>query len=753
MRAWVKHLDLNYDEGVSIFEFSRALRKLGFEAKTTEVMKHLDVDGSGDISLSELDPHAEKLWRKFRRWCVANFSNVEEMIEELCGDKLDSTWKAGQIRYQSFIVGLHRLGWENMQAGDDTLLFHVMETNHDGCIEASMLSFLPIEKKRQDRKLRAQQQSHHEPVKMKSVSFCELEKARDKFKSFLKRKFGGYIRAWRCALCPAGFMTLQKVSFQKACMTCGYMEDAKVLWQAFDKDDSGSISIDELDLRSAEILADFRNFVKANFKNSAAAFRALDLDGTRRVKFPEFANALKRFDFHRPARILFEGLNRNGQKTLIEEDLKFLDDWKPLPFLTVASNFQAVVELKELLVSTYKTCLKGFRSAFDVHMANHCNWHEFEAGCKKVGFRGDVPGAWRALDLKLKGYITMMEMDPVTSNGLYDFRVWAELEFGSIRSAFNVLDDDGSKEIAFREFNKCCHIYGFEGNGGQVFKALDINRNKQLCCKELMFVQHWEFPDQIAGHDTTAASRVPAGDLNPVEEKLKQLADAAKSNTSSRDALRDTCREARDVRNRQARPQTVAERLGREGRPDSASRRGALPSLPAGRQEEEQEVEPMILVTIELAEPLYAQPPYRLARSFRPRHTAHSLAPLPWSPAPEPPPTAGFRRTDFGQTYPSIASSELWPPQLPQTPRPGKLSGRMQTPRGMPTLDDLLLPVDADSQWPVQNPFRAASARKLSRQRSSEKLAAFRRTKAGSHSARTAGEKFQGLSALASVVR
>merc|ERR1712100_36886 len=81
---------------------------------------------------------------------------------------------------------------------------------------------------------------------------------------------------------------------------------------------------------------------------------------------------------------------------------------------------------------------------------------------------------------------------------------------------------------------------------------------------------------------------------------------------------------------------------------------------------------------------------------------------------------------------------ESWPPQLPRTPRTCRPSGRIQTPRGMPTLDDLLLPVDADSQWPMQNPFRAASARKLSRQKSCEKLAALRRVKVAARAAKAA---------------
>lgn len=247
-------------------------------------------------------------------------------------------------------------------------------------------------------------------------------------------------------------MGLQKIPFLKACAGIGYNDNLKLLWKAFDKDDSGSITIDELDLKSAEILADFRHFIKEKFGNSHDAFLAIDADGTRRVLINEFAASLKFYGFTRPARSLFHGLNRHGRKTIVEEDLKFLDDWKPLPYLTVSVNHKAAAEFKQLLFNSYRTYLKGWRKCLDISMTNHVNWQEFEAGCKKLGFRGDVAGAWRALDVQLKGYITLQEIDPSISTSLYDFRVWAELEFGSIRSAFMCFDDDNSKEITQKEF-------------------------------------------------------------------------------------------------------------------------------------------------------------------------------------------------------------------------------------------------------------------------------------------------------------
>merc|ERR1719424_792077 len=87
--------------------------------------------------------------------------------------------------------------------------------------------------------------------------------------------------------------------------------------------------------------------------------------------------------------------------------------------------------------------------------------------------------------------------------------------------------------------------------------------------------------------------------------------------------MRSTAPEASSPRSRapsKQRPQTVAEKLGR---PDSGRRSTLLPQLPGKPvpvPKQEEENEPMVLVTMELAQPLYAKAPYRLNKQFvRPR--------------------------------------------------------------------------------------------------------------------------------------
>jgi Ca2+-binding EF-hand superfamily protein len=721
---------------------------MGFTAGA-ELLKVIDEDGSGEISLAEIDPDSSRLWSKFRTWCAEQFVDVGVMLKSLGGK---SAFQAGELSYTEFKDGLARLGWENDQPGEDEILTKALDKNNVGKIPEAQLSFLTIERKRIHRKEAARQEALKYVVRANPEDDpTNIRRARTKFKRFLKRKFGNYIRAWRSVLSPSGSMNLQKVAFLKACSSCGYNENLKLLWKAFDKDDSGSISIDELDLQSAELLAHFKNFIKARFGKSAHAFRAIDMDGSRRISYAEFAKALQTMEFAKAlqAQLLFDGLDRYNRKTLVEEDLRFLDDWKPLPFLTAKENPQAAAELKEMLRQASRTYLKGWRRFLDSSMKNQCNWQEFENGCKKLGFQGDCPGAWRSLDPHLTGVITLLQIDPKTSKVFYDFRLWAEGEFGSIRSAFGVFDDDGSHEVNFKEFVKCCNVYGFDGDSHQIFRALDINRDRSLAYKEVAFLEHWVFPTSAEKKDASRRTITLAQSTLPEATEVVTDVEDGEAPASVQKEKKMT------VFERLAR-QSFAERLKQQDEwlgpnAEKLGRQGSVKGLPllqtkdhaaAVKTKPEAEmvpVEPMVLVTLELAEPLYSNKPYRLAHKFRPRPTTSvTLSPVSRygndafgdidGQGPGPPPASARGGGDSlsqasrdKRELPFSASASTW-----QSPwRKGQDQQQQQLPgHCMPTLDDLLLPAQTvDKCRPPQ--FRChAGARRPLRSRGRRKAAA-----------------------------
>ena len=75
----------------------------------------------------------------------------------------------------------------------------------------------------------------------------------------------------------------------------------------------------------------------------------------------------------------------------------------------------------------------------DKSNSNQVNWDEYQAGCAKTGFTGNVAGAWRSMDADLKGTITLEQIDPATHNVLLGFKRWCIQEFGSVRGAVGTL--------------------------------------------------------------------------------------------------------------------------------------------------------------------------------------------------------------------------------------------------------------------------------------------------------------------------
>lgn len=159
---------------------------------------------------------------------------------------------------------------------------------------------------------------------------------------------------------------------------------------------------------------------------------------------------------------------------------------------------QAADEFRDLLLKTYKNFLQAWRHFLDSDGSNRCSWVEFSTCCRKLNWNGDVCGAWRALDEDLSGYISLAEIDADASNTLGNFKAWADEEFGSVKSAFSVFDNDGSNEVTFREFRKACRTYGFPESVDikSVFEALDVAKNHKLSSEEVMFLDDWDFPDE-----------------------------------------------------------------------------------------------------------------------------------------------------------------------------------------------------------------------------------------------------------------
>ncbi|CAE7662915.1 unnamed protein product [Symbiodinium sp. CCMP2592] len=150
--------------------------------------------------------------------------------------------------------------------------------------------------------------------------------------------------------------------------------------------------------------------------------------------------------------------------------------------------------------------IQGLSGELWADSSNRCNYDEFDAACQKLKFKGDVAGAWRALDEDLSGYITLQEIDPASSSALANFRRWCDEEFGSVRSAFSVFDNSGDNEVNYREWRRSLRFYGFEGDASTLFYALDVERSGTLALQEVEFLDEWIFPGASTTQEASSST-------------------------------------------------------------------------------------------------------------------------------------------------------------------------------------------------------------------------------------------------------
>lgn len=497
LRAWINVFDNNNDQRISKSEFGKGMRELEYHGDLFALFAGLDDDDSGELTLDELDPRASCLWRSFRTWCTKHFNSVQEMLHLLSGRSPEEDFRPSvELSKRDFCDGAIALGCSE-KLEDLQYLFDAMCNDRDAVLKASGLVWLTIEIKRYQKKLLAKRKSSQfQSMKSRQkITPQELVHRFDNFKAFLKKKFGNLIRAWRQALSAHDHMTLPKSQFLKAASKLGFAKEAKDLWRALDKDDSGFASIDELDPKNAETLAHFKVWVSKHFGGVKEAFKAIDNDNTKYITSSEFDKALKKFNFTRPTKLLFGNLDKDGNGKLELDDMLFLDTWTPLEFLLAQPNYAAKDDVRRLLLVKTGRYMKAWRHLLDKDATNRCNWDEFKEACTALGFRGDTPGAWRAFDSDLSGYISLAEIDQESSQVLSKFRKWANSEFGSVRTMFQVFDSDGSNNLSFQEFRANCRVYGYESSTRILFSALDVDQEGSLSLKEVDFLDEWDLGD------------------------------------------------------------------------------------------------------------------------------------------------------------------------------------------------------------------------------------------------------------------
>lgn len=335
----------------------------------------------------------------------------------------------------------------------------------------------------------------------------------------LRDGHGDEIRAWRRALDPHAKFALLLTDLRQYCRKVDLDVDIKALWKSLDTDNTGQFLLEEIATDSAAILANFKFWCfhiagsctdlweKAEIKK---ARRDPGLNGTwvsdKKIMRGCFAEALRNLGWPESTDPDTASKNRAKLSAMLDffgggfickADLAWLDKWQPREWLHSAPSAKAWSAIRTLCLQEYKHPLRAWRQAFDTDDSNVISWLEFRRACDKLGFLGDVAGAWRHLDQDASGLISMKEFDPPSAELLMSFKNWADNNFGSVELAFKALDVDGSRSVTFGELKRACHKLCWEGDIRILFDCLDLNYaeggKRTLTLDEISFLDHWQW--------------------------------------------------------------------------------------------------------------------------------------------------------------------------------------------------------------------------------------------------------------------
>ena len=136
----------------------------------------------------------------------------------------------------------------------------------------------------------------------------------DRLREKLKEKDPNLLRTWRTHMDRNGDSRVCFKEYLRACEAIGLKEVNLVeLWVSLDKDSDDSLTLNEVDPFSFEVLSAFKSFCTSRFGDPQTLFRAMDTKKSGILVYEEFKSSCERLGFSLPEDqfvYLFEGLER-----------------------------------------------------------------------------------------------------------------------------------------------------------------------------------------------------------------------------------------------------------------------------------------------------------------------------------------------------------------------------------------------------------------------------------------------------------
>lgn len=367
-------------------------------------------------------------------------------------------------------------------AGKARRLFHMLDGGGQRDVSLDELELVGL-KRREVRSLDSPSDQVRQRKAEKRAAHAE---AIQHFQGFLVRTFGSVVRGWRLGLDVDGDGKLNWNEFCRQCRRIQYQGHLKVLFQSLDEDQSGFVSIRELDPESAQLIEDFVALLEQRSWTLDDVWEALDPDGNGRCPQDDFLTVCyERLDWGRggDAARLFRMLDLNGERVLTMDELEFLgvrrrDVSSPTKRQQVlekrerarAEAAAMLAQFRDFLTYQFRSIVHAWRTVLDRDGDGRLQFTEFCARCREMAFKGNLKALWHALDTDETGFVDLSELDPVAAAHLDDFAVLLAAYFSELSSAWHCLFSWGQCDQ--ETLDAVCREFGYRRSSRRLFGYL-----------------------------------------------------------------------------------------------------------------------------------------------------------------------------------------------------------------------------------------------------------------------------------------
>jgi len=311
---------------------------------------------------------------------------------------------------------------------------------------------------------------------------------------WMKAAMGNVLPAWLRWFDPDGDGMVTLKEFSEGMRKCGYDKDCKELFEAIDEDESGFLTLYEVDLGVADLWAAFRSWAATTFQSTDDMVTKLrgqilqlgikkyqsrhTLGKPRdpkneqpdihfiREQFAENAARLGWYGAYED--VLYDAMDKNGKGSVSKKDIKFFEKSKHMSERRQAvkpgnertptvkrqsSVVKAILEanqsqsmLRSLLAfinllrsRNKKQLMRAWRTYLDPRGNLYTSKADLVRTCTDLAWKGDPTSLWNAISDASEGFANLEDLCVNEARELCVFKQYCEKHFGNLKNFFSKL--------------------------------------------------------------------------------------------------------------------------------------------------------------------------------------------------------------------------------------------------------------------------------------------------------------------------